>query len=384
MTRASAALAAASSILCAAAAIAAEAPADLVLRGGVVHTADARRPRAEAVAVRDGRIVAVGGDADVALLVGPRTRVLDLAGRTVVPGFDDAHAHLLGIGFARLDVDLAGTRSFDEVVARVAAALKGRPPGEWVRGRGWHEGKWDAPARGAVRGFPTHQALSAVSPANPVVLERADGHASLANARAMALRGVSRATRAPEGGEVIRDDGGEPTGVFVDNAQSLVEPPARTRDEVARALDLAMDECLAKGVTSLTDAGAPLEVIDLYRRTAAAGRLRVRLNVMAGGLAVMKRARPAGDGRRRRHAHGARGEALRRRRPRLAGSRAPRALRRRPRQPRACSSRRPRRSSRPRASRSLTASRSARTRSATGRTGSCSTPTRRRSPSTRR
>ena len=185
MTRASAALAAASSILGAAAAMPAEVPADLVLRGGVVHTLDVRRPRAEAVAVRDGRIVAVGRDADVARLVGPKTRVLDLAGRTVVPGFDDAHAHLLGIGFARLDVDLTGTRSFDEVVARVAAAVKGRPPGEWVRGRGWHEGKWDAPARGAVRGFPTHQALSAVSPANPVVLERADGHASLANARAM-------------------------------------------------------------------------------------------------------------------------------------------------------------------------------------------------------
>ena len=288
MTRASAALAAASSILCAAAAIGAEAPADLVLRGGVVHTVDARRPRAQAVAVRDGRIVAVGRDSDMAPLVGPKTRVLDLAGRTVVPGFDDAHAHLLGIGFAHLDVDLAGTRSFDEVVARVGAAVKGRPPGEWVRGRGWHEGKWDGPARGAVRGFPTQEALSAVSPANPVVLERADGHATLANARAMALRGVTRATKAPEGGDVVRDDAGEPTGVFVDNAQSLVEPPPRTREEEARALDLAMDECLAKGVTSLTDAGAPLDVIELYRRMAAAGRLRVRLNVMAGGFAVMK------------------------------------------------------------------------------------------------
>jgi predicted amidohydrolase YtcJ len=288
MTRASAALAAASSIFCAAAAIGAEAPADLVLRGGVVHTVDARRPRAQAVAVRDGRIVAVGRDSDMAPLVGPKTRVLDLAGRTVVPGFDDAHAHLLGIGFAHLDVDLAGTRSFHEVVARVGAAVKGRPPGEWVRGRGWHEGKWDGPARGAVRGFPTQEALSAVSPANPVVLERADGHATLANARAMALRGVTRATKAPEGGDVVRDDAGEPTGVFVDNAQSLVEPPPRTREEEARALDLAMDECLAKGVTSLTDAGAPLDVIELYRRMAAAGRLRVRLNVMAGGFAVMK------------------------------------------------------------------------------------------------
>jgi predicted amidohydrolase YtcJ len=290
MTRASAALAAACSMLVpgAAPAGAAEAPADLVLRNGVVHTLDPRRPRAEAVAVRDGRVVAVGTAADVAPLTGAATRVLDLAGRTLVPGFDDAHAHLLGIGFARLDVDLAGTRRFDEVVSRVAAAVKGRPPGEWVRGRGWHEGKWDAPARGAVRGFPTHEALSAVSPDNPVVLQRADGHAALANARAMALRGVTRATRAPAGGEVIQDADGVPTGVFVDNAQSLVEPPPRTREEEARALELAMDECLAKGVTSLTDAGATLETIDLYRRTAARGGLRLRLNVMAGGFAVMK------------------------------------------------------------------------------------------------
>jgi len=267
---------------------AAEAPADLVLRSGVVHTMDPRRPRAEAVAVRDGRIVAVGMAGDVAPFVGPETRVLELGGRTVVPGFDDAHAHLLGIGLGRLDVDLTGARSFDEVVARVGAAVRGRPSGEWVRGRGWHEGKWDAPARGSVRGFPTHEALSAVSPANPVVLERADGHASLANARAMALRGITRDTVAPPGGEVIRDAAGAPTGVFVDNAQSLVDPPQRTPEEEARALELAMDECLAKGVTSLTDAGASLEVIDLYRRTAARGGLRVRLNVMAGGFAVMK------------------------------------------------------------------------------------------------
>lgn len=272
----------------AAAARAAEPPADLVLRGGVVHTVDARRPRAAAVAVRGDRVVVVGGDADVAPLVGPRTRVVELAGRTVVPGFDDAHAHLLGIGAQRLDAELTGARTFDEVVARVAAAVKTRRPGEWVRGRGWHEGKWATPARGAVRGFPTHAALTAVSPDNPVVLERADGHAVLANARAMALRGVTRETKPPAGGEVIRDGDGAPTGVFVDNARSLVEPPERTPEEQARALELAMDECLSKGVTSLTDAGASLETIALYRRVDARGGLRIRLNVMAGGLGVMK------------------------------------------------------------------------------------------------
>jgi predicted amidohydrolase YtcJ len=263
-------------------------PADLVLTNAVVHTVDAGRPRAEAVAVRGNRIVAVGATAEVRALVGPKTRVLDLAGRTVVPGFDDSHAHLLGIGFARLDVDLVGTRSYAEVVERVAAAVKGRRPGEWIRGRGWHEGKWDAPAPGSVRGFPTHEALSAVSPDNPVVLDRADGHAVLANAKAMAVKGVTRETRAPAGGAIIRAASGEATGVFVDNAEGLVAPPERSPDEVRRALDLAMDECLAKGVTSLTDAGEGTDVLALYREAAAAGKLRTRLYVMAAGLPTMR------------------------------------------------------------------------------------------------
>jgi hypothetical protein len=287
MTRIAPTLAAAVLLALAPRARAAE-PADLVLTNGVVHTVDAKRPRAEAVAVRAGRIAAVGSAAELRPLVGPKTRVLDLAGRTVVPGFDDSHAHMLGIGFARLDVDLTGTRSWSEVVERVATAVRTRRPGEWVRGRGWHEGKWDAPAPGAVRGFPTHHALSAVSPANPVVLERADGHAVLANARAMALRGITRATAPPEGGEIIRDAAGEASGVFVDNAERLVAAPERSADEVRRALELAMDECLSKGVTSLTDAGAGTDVIALYREAAAAGRLRTRLYVMAAGLPTMR------------------------------------------------------------------------------------------------
>lgn len=264
------------------------AAADLVLRGGRIHTLDPARPTASALAVRGNRVLAVGSDAQVAPLVGPGTRVVELAGRSVVPGFNDSHAHLLGIGYGRLDLDLVGTRSFEEVVARVAAAVKTHRPGEWIQGRGWHEGKWSSPAPGSVRGFPVHAALSAVSPDNPVLLERADGHAVLANARAMALRGITRDTAAPAGGELIRDARGEATGVLVDNAQALLPPPARTAAQAARALELAMEECLEKGVTSLTDAGAPLDVLELYRRAAAAGSLRTRLYVMAEGLETMR------------------------------------------------------------------------------------------------
>mgnify|MGYP001827711146 CR=1 FL=1 len=259
-------------------------PADLVLRNAVVHTMDASRPRAEAIAVRGSRILAVGSDEDMASLVGPETRVRDLAGHTVVPGFDDSHAHLLGIGFARLDVDLVGSTSYGEIVERIADAAKTRAPGEWIRGRGWHEEKWTEPPEGAVRGFPTHAALSAVSPDNPVVLTRADGHAILANAKAMALLGITGQTPTPDGGEIIHDAEGNPTGVFVDNAAGLVTAEARTEAETRRALRLAMEECLEKGVTSLTDAGATTEVLDLYRAHASRGELRIRVYAMVAGL----------------------------------------------------------------------------------------------------
>jgi predicted amidohydrolase YtcJ len=263
-------------------------PADLVLRSAVVHTVDPRTPRAEAVAIRGGTILAVGSNEDVAPHIGPKTVVRDLRGLTVVPGFHDAHAHLLGVGFARLDVDLAGTTSYAEIVERVARAVAGRAPGEWIRGRGWHEEKWSRPAPGSVRGFPTHAALSAVSPDHPVVLERADGHAVLANARAMALRGIDRSTPTPRGGEIIRDQAGAPTGVFVDNAVALVEPAERTPREVRQAVELAMDECVAKGVTSLTDAGEPADVLALYRQLGDAGRLRIRVDAMAAGLDTLR------------------------------------------------------------------------------------------------
>jgi predicted amidohydrolase YtcJ len=262
--------------------------ADLVLTNGVVYTGLVKPATVEAVAIRGARISAVGTSQAIGRRVGPKTRVIDLGGRAVVPGFEDSHAHVLGVGFARIDVNLSGARSYREVVDRVAAAAKDRRPGEWILGRGWHEGKWDEAPPDAVRGFPRHDALSAVTPVNPVVLERADGHALLVNAKALEEMGITKDTAAPAGGEIIRDDEGGPTGVFVDNAQSLIRPPERTAAENQHALDLAMDEALAKGVTTLTDAGASPEAVALYREYAAAGKLRVRLYVMASGLGALK------------------------------------------------------------------------------------------------
>src|SRR5262245_24280610 len=196
---------------------------DLVLTNANVHTLDPRRPRAEAVAVAGATILAVGSNVEVTALAGPSTRRIDLAGATLLPGFVDSHVHLVGdprtrggLGFARLGLDLKDAESWDDAVERVRGAARGRPAGEWVLARGWHEGRWRIPPAGAVRGFPTHQALSAAVPDHPVLLERADTHAVLANAAAMARAGITEHTPAPPGGEILTDEHGRPTGVFVD------------------------------------------------------------------------------------------------------------------------------------------------------------------------
>jgi predicted amidohydrolase YtcJ len=262
--------------------------ADLVLTNGIVYTGAAKPPTVEAVAITGTRVVAVGTSLGLARLVGTKTRVIDLHGRAVVPGFEDSHAHVLAVGFARIDVDLTGAKGFPEMVEKVAAAARARKPGEWILGRGWHESKWGEAPADAVRGFPRHDDLSLVTPDNPVVLKRADGHAVLVNAKALEQMGITKDTVAPAGGEIIRDEPGNPTGVFVDNAQSLIRPPDRTAAENQRALDLAMEEALEKGVSTLTDAGASADAVGLYREYAAAGKLKVRLYVMASGLAALK------------------------------------------------------------------------------------------------
>ena len=267
----------------------ADAPkADLVLRNGIVHTLNAAQPRAEAVAIAGNRIVAVGHDAEVDQLVAPATRVVDLHGATVIPGFTESHGHLMGLGESRLSVDLNGTKSWPEIVAMAAAAAKRVDKGEWIYGRGWHESKWTEPPSPVVRGFQTHDALSAATPDHPVVLERADGHAYIVNAHVMSLMGIGRDSRAPEGGEVIKDAKGLPTGVLVDNAMNLVRFPPSSDARRAQALDLALAEALRKGVTSFDDAGAGAEDIALFKRYASEHRLGPRLYVMVAGYDLLK------------------------------------------------------------------------------------------------
>jgi len=265
-------------------------PADLVLLGGRIVTLDPRRPEAEALAARDGRIVAVGSAAEVRGLVGARTRVVDLAGRLAVPGFIEAHGHFASLGESLSVVDLTHCRDVDDLVRRVAHAASAARPGAWILGRGWHQEKWARPALPEVGGYPTHEELSRAVPDHPVLLTHASGHAALANALALEQAGIDAATPDPPGGTIVRDAAGRPTGALHENAEALVRraherwlaarPPDQAEHDARATLEAADAACLAHGVTSFQDAGSDFATVDRIRALVDAGRLGVRLWVM--------------------------------------------------------------------------------------------------------
>jgi predicted amidohydrolase YtcJ len=256
----------------------APAPADLIVTNARVYTVDDAHPLASAFAIRGGRFVFVGSAQEALTLRGASTRVVDAGGRTIVPGIVDAHAHLLGLGNSLANVLLADTRSYEQVIERVVARLSGAPAGRWIQGRGWDQNKW-----GDTR-FPTHEALTRISPNNPVVLERIDGHAILANAAAMRAAGVTAATRDPAGGRIERFPNGEPTGVFIDNASALIERviPAPTKAEIREATLAAIKEAQKFGLVGIHDAGEPRHVIDIFEEMARAGEFGLRGYIMVG------------------------------------------------------------------------------------------------------
>jgi predicted amidohydrolase YtcJ len=278
--------------LAAAAALAAE-PADLVLRGGPIVTIDERQPEVEALAVRGSWIVAAGKAAEIEPLIGPKTRVIELAGRMAMPGLIEGHGHFLSLGDSKRKLDLSQARSYDEIVALVANATETTPKGQWIVGRGWHQGKWTAPPAPDVQGYPTHAALSRQTPDHPVLLTHGTGHMVFANAKALELAGVNKGTAEVAGGEILRDDGGQPTGVFRENAMRLVRraydralrerSAEQLRAELAECARLASEECLQHGVTSFQDAGSSLADADFLRSLAAEGQLPVRLWLMLNG-----------------------------------------------------------------------------------------------------
>jgi predicted amidohydrolase YtcJ len=259
------------------------APAELVLTGGNIITMDAAKPRAEAIASRGGRIVAVGTAADIRPLIGSSTRVIDLAGRTVVPGFIEGHGHFTGLGESKQILDLTKADSWDAIVAIVRAAAERTPAGEWILGRGWHQEKWREPPQPNVEGLPVHRSLSDASPRHPVLLTHASGHMGFANERAMQLAGITAQTPNPAGGEIVRQ-AGEATGALRETAQGLVrraqDESAQQGRDIDRSIALATEECLKNGITSFQDAGSSLGVLRRFRELAERGQLGVRLWVM--------------------------------------------------------------------------------------------------------
>jgi predicted amidohydrolase YtcJ len=263
-------------------------PATLVVTNGKVVTVEPGQADARAVAVAGDRIVAVGNEDEIKRYVGTGTQVIDAAGQLVIPGFVEGHGHFTGVGEAQLVLKLATAQTWGDILAMVETAAKAVKPGQWIYGRGWHQEKWKTPPSPSVEGFPTEASLSRVSPANPVMLTHASGHASFVNALAMQLSGVSRTTKNPEGGEILKDAKGNPTGLLRETASRLIKrgagAPAPTDEERRqhdrRVLELAAKEALSKGITSFQDAGTSFETIDLMKAMADEGKLGIRLWVM--------------------------------------------------------------------------------------------------------
>jgi len=246
----------------------------MILRGRIV-TFMPGVPDAEAVACADGRVVAVGS-LEACRRAMPGAPERDLGSAVVLPGLCDAHGHLLGLGLMRGEIDLRGAHSFDEVVERVVARA---PSVGWIAGFGWDQTRWPGAA------FPRHERLSAAFPHRPAALTRIDGHALMANAAALRLAGIDRRTPDPEGGRVVRDEAGEPTGVLVDAAMDLLRraiPQPTDGDRERLVLD-ALRACADVGLTAVHDAGMDGETLRVVERLDGEGRLPLRVYAMVHG-----------------------------------------------------------------------------------------------------
>jgi len=269
--------------------------ADVVLIDAVIHTADPQQPTAQALAIRDGRILAVGSREEMLQLQGPQTQVWSVGGRLVTPGFIEGHGHFVGLGQSLQMLDLAVADTWDDIVQQVREAAAQAEPGQWIIGRGWHQEKWSRPPVDGIDGYPSHESLSRVSPENPVLLTHASGHMSFANDYAMKLAGVTGDTLEPPGGEILKVADPEtgqirPIGVFRETAAGLIQrvyqqaeqrqPAQAKRQRWLAAVELATDECLRNGITSFQDAGSSVATVDALKELAESDRLRVRLWLM--------------------------------------------------------------------------------------------------------
>ncbi len=264
--------------------------ADTIIFGNLI-TMETGQPRAQAMAIRGDRILAIGSVESVKAWQGPQTKNVVIDGdRVILPGLIEGHAHYLGLGHSLMMLRLADAETWDEIVERVAEAAKVTPPGQWIIGRGWHQSKWSEAPKPNVQGYPTTELLDELTPNHPVLLTHASGHMSFANGYAMRLAGIDETTQPPSGGEILRDGNGKAIGVFRETAQGLISR-VHSRDEAkqsdtrkaelfAEAVALAGQECLKHGITSFQDAGTSVADLRRLKLMAVNGQLPVRLWMM--------------------------------------------------------------------------------------------------------
>jgi predicted amidohydrolase YtcJ len=253
-------------------------PADLVLYEGKVATADENFTIQEAVAVRGNKIVFVGSNKEVQDFIYPNTTVIDCQGKLVLPGLIDAHAHLHSLGEELTYLNVTGTKSFEEIIDRVAERVKTSESGEWIVGGRWDQNDWEDTS------FPVHDALSAISPDNPVYLTRIDGNAAFANAQALELVGITKETLDPFGGVIVRNANGEPTGVLVNRAMNgvIAKIPEDTDEQFREKFHKAVNACLRVGLTGVHEAGIGPRAIAMYKELIDSGQLKIRVYAMLG------------------------------------------------------------------------------------------------------
>jgi predicted amidohydrolase YtcJ len=248
--------------------------ADLVFKNGNIYTVDDRRSRAEAVVVKGDRIIFVGSNRETDKYVSRTTMVIDLKGKTMVPGMTDSHQHLAGVGFREMTLNLEDTTSLEDFLAKVKARVAQAKPGEWVTGRGWIETFWKPPV------FPTRSQLDQIAPNNPVILNRADGHASVVNSLALKLAAIDKNTPNPFGGEISKDkDTGEPNGMLLDTAQGLVRRliPGTSAEDAERAVILGVKRNIELGWTQIQDAGGSYAEAEFFKKLYGEGKIKLRI-----------------------------------------------------------------------------------------------------------
>ncbi len=265
--------------------------ADLILYNAYIYPVSGDPIANGAIVIREGKIVTLGPSAEILeVWKGRSGEIRDCSGAFLMPGFIEGHGHFSGLGNNLMQLDLLGTRSWQEIVDSVGARAEKLNPGEWIIGRGWHQEKWMTPVENNVNGYPTHDLLSAVSSQHPVMLFHASGHALFANKAAMEVAGITKETPDPSGGRILRDGAGNSIGVFEENAMNLIwklyqemdeKLPAEVRlNRWYEAISLAQSHCLSYGITSFQDAGSTFEEIERYQSLAEKDSLQIRLWVM--------------------------------------------------------------------------------------------------------